>query len=390
LPIERIEVFITDFPIRLQRQVSSGTYDTGRPGQLLGKPVLVKVLADGVTGYGQIRPITPGHFLPDTVHSVVGAVVDVYGPQLIGCDLFDLEPTWTTFDRVLPGNANARALLDHAIHDAIGKALHVPVYKLLGGLCQPRIPLEWSVSMADDIRVMIDEARRAIEEFHIRTLCVKAGGPGGWQQDVKNFAAVRMAVGDDIVLGVDPNTGWTVDGAIRAIRAMAGYGLGYIEQPIDRRDLAGLAAIRRAAHGIPLMVDESVITLQDAYTLAQAEAADVFCIKLYKMGGLRQAKKIAAMAEATNIRLNVGGLAVFSQLEAAASAHFYASTPAHRMMPAAEFVFGLGVIGPDPLVPETDFVIHDGHVEPPKRPGLGITIDESAVARTALRREVVE
>ncbi len=389
MPIERIEIFVTDLPTRLQRQVSSGSYDTGPSGRLIGKPVLVRISADGMIGYGQIRPITPGHFLPDTVHSVVSAVRDVYGPLLIGRDLFALESIWETFDQRLPGNVNARALLDHALHDAMGKALGVPVYQLLGGLCQPRIPLEWSVSMADSATAMVAEARRAVEEHGIRILCLKAGGPDGWERDVRNFASVREALGSGVSIGVDPNCGWSVDEAIRAVRAMTTYGLAYVEQPVERHDHAGLATVRRAADGVPVMADESVMTLHDAHALATSRAVDVFCMKLYKMGGLRQAKKIAAVAESANIRVNIGGLAVLSQLEAAAGAHFYASTAASRVMPAAEFVFGLGVIGPDPLVPETDFLPRDGYVEVPRGPGLGVTIDERALAKHTLLREVV-
>ena len=102
---------------------------------------------------------------------------------------------------------------------------------------------------------------------------------------------------------------------------------------------------------VPLMADESMTSPADALALAKADAVDVLCIKPYKLGGLRPAKKVAAIADAAGQLLNVGGLAAFCQLEAAAAAHFYASTPTHAIMPAGEFVFGLGVIGPDPLVP---------------------------------------
>ena len=110
----------------------------------------------------------------------------------------------------------------------------------------------------------------------------------------------------------------------------------------------------------------------------------MLCLKLYKHGGITPARKIAAVAEAANLRINIGGLAVFSQLEAAAGAHFYASYPAAQVMPAAEFIFGLGVVGPDPLVPETGFAIEAGHVRPPSGPGLGITVDEDAVSKLTL------
>lgn len=387
--IERIEVFVTALPVRLKRIFSSGSYDTGPAEQLLGKPVLVKIYADGIVGCAQVRPISPGHFVADTTQSVVAAILEIYGPGLLGRQLFDIESITELFDNRLAANPAARAVLDIALHDAMGKALKVPVYNLIGGCCQPRIPLEWSVSLADDIATMVAEANRAVREFGIRVLCVKAADRRGWRQDVKNFEAIRRAVGDDVVIGVDPNTGWTMADAISAVNALRGFGLGYIEQPVARKNIKGMAEIRRVADGIPVMADEGIFTLDDAFALAEARAVDAFCIKLYKVGGLTPAKKIAAVAEAANIQLNCGGLAVQSQLEAAAAAHFYTSTPAKRMMGAGEFLFGLNTIGPDPLVPETDFVVRDGHVDIPDGPGLGITIDEAALKKHTLRRECI-
>ena len=116
----------------------------------------------------------------------------------------------------------------------------------------------------------------------------------------------------------------------------------------------------------------------------------MLCIKLYKHGGITPARKIAAIAEAANLKINCGGLAVLSQLEAAAGAHFYASRPAEHVMPAGEFIFGLGVIGPDPLVPETEFLVKDGHVWPPSGPGLGVTVDQQALEAHTLLKEVVQ
>jgi L-alanine-DL-glutamate epimerase-like enolase superfamily enzyme len=236
---------------------------------------------------------------------------------------------------------------------------------------------------------MVAESERAVNDLGIRVLCLKMADRRGWRQDVRNFEAVRRAVGDDIMIGVDPNTGWTLADALSAIRELKPMGLGYIEQPVARRDLAAMAEIRRAADGVPVMADEALFTLQDAYALAQARAVDAFCIKLYKIGGITPAKRIAAVAEAANIQLNCGGLAVQSQLEAAAGAHFYASTPASRMMGAAEFVMGLNATAKDPLCPESDFVLRDGHVDVPRGHGLGVTIDEAALKKNTLLYERV-
>lgn len=387
--IDRIEVFVTELPTRIQRTFSSGSWDTGAPKQLLGKPVLVRVFADGVVGHGQIRPISPGHFVADTVHSAVAAITEIYGPLLLGRELADLESMHELFGMRLAGNPAARAVLDIAVHDALGKALGVPVHSLIGGCCQPKIALEWSVSFSNDVAVMIREAERAVKDLGIKVLCLKAAGPQGWRKDVENFAAVRHALGDDIMIGVDPNTGWSRTDAINALNAMRPMGLGYLEQPIDRRDLAGLAEIRARAEGVPLMADESLFTVQDAVALANARAVDVFCIKLYKVGGLFPARKIAAIAEGNNIQLNCGGLAALSSLDAAAAAHYCASVPAKRTFGAAEFVFGLGPAGPDPLIAENPFKIENGCVRVPSGPGLGVIIDEQALERHTLAKKIV-
>jgi L-alanine-DL-glutamate epimerase-like enolase superfamily enzyme len=236
---------------------------------------------------------------------------------------------------------------------------------------------------------MVAESVRAVEQYGIRTLCLKAGHPAGWQQDVLNFIAVREAVGDDIAIGMDPNTGWGVSVARQALHRLHDHRVDYLEQPVRRGNFAGLAAIKADSRGVPIMADESLLGLDDAHALAAMQAVDVFCMKLYKVGGIHTARKIAAVAEAADIKVNVGGLAAFSQLEAAAGIHFHASLHPSKVMPAGEFVFGLGVQGPDPLVPEPTYTIEDGHVTPSDRPGLGVTLDEKAVERLTLVREVV-
>ncbi len=389
MPIDRVEVRVTDYNQRLQRTTMHGDYDTGPSGQMLGKPVMLRIFADGVVGYGHVRPTTPGHSMPDTYKSVVCAVQEIVGPMLIGRDIFDIESIFAEFDMLLPGNTNVRALVDYALHDAQGKAMGVPVYKLLGGLSQPKLPLEWSISMYKDPQKIVDDAVRAKQEFGMNVMCIKAGGPQGWQYDVDNLSRVRDAVGDACKLGLDPNTGWNVHESIQALHAAKGPRIDYLEQPIERRDFKGMAHIRRNADGVPIMADEALMSIQDADMLARMESCDVFCFKLYRFGGLSVAKKIAAIAEGANILVNIGGLAVLSQLEAAAAAHFYASLPAHRCMPAGEFIFGLGVLGDDPLVGESDFKIVDGHVEPPKGPGLGVTIDEQRLEKFTLLKEAV-
>lgn len=389
MPIDKVEIYITDLPNRLQRTFYSGSWDTGPSGSSMGKPVLVKIHADGATGYGQIRPISPGHFIPDTVMSVVAAIRDIYGPLLIGQSPFNMASILESFDKRLPLNMNARAAVDHALHDLTGKLLGVPAYDLMGGAVRRVLPLEWSVSLAADPQTMVEEAVRAVEEFQVPIVGLKAGGQGGWQRDIENFLLVREAIGQEVEMGVDPNTGWSVSEAIRAVRAMSEYDIAFVEQPVHRADLVGLRRIRDAIDGVTLLADESLVTLQDAYRLALEQAVDAFVIKLYKVGGLFAARKISAVAEAANLQLNVGGLAAFSQLEAAAGAHFLATQPIARVTGGAEFLFGLGAIGPDPIAPEASLKMVGGHVVLPDASGLGVVVDDEAVERLALHHEVV-
>ena len=385
MKIERVEIRVTELPVRVTRVFSSGSWDTGPAGQLLGKPVFVSVHAEGVVGHAQIRPISPGHFLADTTEGMVVALSEVFAPLLIGRDVTEMESIDALLTSRLAGNPTARAVLDLALHDALGKALGVPVHALIGGRCQDEIELEWSVGFSDDVGAMIDEARHAVEEHGIKVLCLKAAGPEGWRRDVANFEAVRRALGDDVLIGVDPNTGWTGAETIAAMSALRDLDLGYVEQPVGRRDIRGLAEIRAQAGGVPVMADESLFTIQDASEMAGLRAVDVFCVKLYKGGGFAPARKIAALGEAAGILMNSGGLAVASQFEAAASAHFCASLPRRRTFGAAEFAFGVGPKGPDPLVAEGAMTLSDGKVRVPTGPGLGLVLDEEALDRMTLK-----
>jgi L-alanine-DL-glutamate epimerase-like enolase superfamily enzyme len=390
MPIDRIEVYITDLPARFQRQTAGSGSDTGTSKDPMGKPVLVKIFADGVVGYGQVRPTGRNHWLSDTSYSVVAAVRDYYGPRLIGSKLSDLELLWHDFDRILPKNGPARCVIDYALHDALGKQLGVPAHVLLGGAAQPVIPMEWSVSLAETNAEMVDDCRRAFDEYGINNFSLKAGGPKGWKIELDLVRAVREAMGDEAEIGLDANMAWTVPQAISALRAMSEYEIEYVEQPVHRTDLAGLAQVRAGVGGVAVIADESVNDVHDVMTIAEAHAADAVCVKLQKLGGLRSAKKLTAIAEAANLQVNVGGTAIMSQIEAAAIAHYYASVPAAVMLPGAEFVFGLGGVLQDPLVPQMDFVIgRDGTVTVPMTPGLGVVVDDEAVAALALSSDVV-
>lgn len=346
--------------------------------------ILLRLHTDeGIVGIGEIKSNVRTQ--PESYQSIIAAIRDYYGPAILGADPFDLEKIMAKCDGLLPGNSYAKMAIDVALHDVMGKASGVPLYKLLGGLYCDSIPLEWSLGM-NQTDEMVREATGAVEKFGIKCISVKVAGPHGWKQDVKNVRAVRQALGDDIDLGIDGNEGYSPAVAIRAIRRMEEYDLYYVEQPVPRWDLEGMARVRHAV-ATPIMADEGVFTLQEAARNIQFGAVDIICIKLPKHGGLLRSKKIAAVAEASYIPVNLGSYGE-AGIGAAAAAHFYVSTK--NMMPAAEFIISIANLENDLLTEETKFVIKDGCTMVPQGPGLGVELDEKIVQKHMVNKWIVE
>ena len=185
MAIDRIEVFVTDLPARLVRRTAGSGSDTGASRDPMGKPIMVRLFADGVVGYGQVRPTGRNHFLPDTSYSVVAAIRDYYGPRLIGAELADFELLWADFDRILPKNGPARCVIDYALHDALVKPMP-------GNPAAPSLAEAWRVS-PDGL----------VYEFALRRGVVFHNGDTMTAEDVKfSFERYRGAAAAE---GIQPS-----------------------------------------------------------------------------------------------------------------------------------------------------------------------------------------
>jgi L-alanine-DL-glutamate epimerase-like enolase superfamily enzyme len=347
-----------------------------------GSTVFVKILtSDGITGFGEVRP-EPVENQGETTASVVGAIKDFYAPLLIGKNPFDVERILFEMDKALPKNQYARMPIDLALYDIAGKRLGTPVHNLLGGLFHEKVPLKFPLGIASK-EEMVKEAMNLIERFGVKYLKVKIGRATKWKEDIENVKAIREAVGDEISLQVDANCGYnSVGQALGVIRKLEKYDIAMVEQPIASWNLEGMAEIARSVD-IPILADESVFTLMDAYKVIRMKAADVINVKLQKSGGLNMAKKIVAVAEAAGLPIFVGS-SVETGVGAAAAAHFYASTC--HVWPAAAFMFGPYLLEHHLMVEDPMLSIHDGYLRVPEKPGLGIDIDEQALERYSERR----
>jgi L-alanine-DL-glutamate epimerase-like enolase superfamily enzyme len=385
IEIRRLEVIPIRVRLTFQRKLSKGQVSLGGADPRVGAPVLIRVeSAAGVVGVGQVRPPTP--WLGESTDSIVSAVRDYYGPSILRTDAAETELLGRRLDAVLPGNTVARAGLEMAVLDLVGKTLGLPVYSLLGG-ARREIPLDWSISL-NASEVMVAEAMKGVNQHGVGIICLKAGPSRRWREDVEVFRAVRAAVGQEVEIGIDPNEGYDLPTAIRVLRELEPERVAYVEQPLPRSDLDGFRILRGQA-GVPILLDESAITLLDAFRAVQSGAGDALVLKIWKSGGILGARKMAALADAAGVGVTVGGVAHGSLLEAAACAHLYSSLEAPGF--AAEFALGLNVVDNDPIAKQPDgFVLANGTTTAPAGPGLGIEVDPAAVEEVALARHTVE
>lgn len=383
LKIDEIRIYPLDILPKLRRVLPTGAISYGPHGSWAGRSVLVAISADGITGWGEIRPVNP--FVGETASSVYGAIRDFYAPLLMGQNAYEIERLLYVLERKLPQNPSAIAAIDIALHDLIGKALGVPVHMLLGGACRSEIPLEWSVGL-NDTASMVREAEDAVSKYGVPYVCVKVGPSTRSQVDFEVLTLIRRAVGGDVGLGMDANTSYSVNAAIKLAKRLEEVEISYFEQPVPRHALGDLRRIRESTN-VSILADESLFTLEDAQGIIAENAADVLGIKHYKCGGLNRAKKIAAIAESAGLKVNCAGTAAGCYIEAVASAHLCASLINHAF--GAEFIMGLPSIDPSPIVTNRPMDVVRGNVIVPKSPGLGVDIDEKAVHSLALARTAI-
>lgn len=338
--------------------------------------VLVKIFTDeGIIGLGEVScdPVWSGEDYVTAIHYIR----DIFAPLLIGEDPTHIERLTAKLDHRIKGNPFTKSAIEIALWDILGKAVGLPVYRLLGGPVREFVPTKFSVSGAEPEKAAEIAAWAVSVGF--KAMKVKVGIDP--DSDIARVRAVREAIGPDIRLGVDANGGWSPLVAVQTIRRLYDFNIFFVEQPVPPLDVSWLADVRRNVQ-VPIMADESVFNLQDAMAVVRAGAADVLSVYIGKSGGIGPARKIAAVAEAAGLTCTVG-----SNLEmgiaSAAMIHLAMATPG---IGAEEFP--CDIISPfyyeDDLLTEP-LPIKPGKARPIEKPGLGVELDEGKVERYQVR-----
>ena len=384
MKVTGFEAFVVALPWRRLHKMAF-------PGEVLGRYVIVRLFTDdGVEGLGEATVIKEwggdhGKYFGESPELTVRLIESVLGPTLVGKDPFDLEVAHRRMDLAIKGYPYAKTALDEALHDIKGKALGVPVYQLLGGLVREEVPIAHSLGWLEYDEAT-SEAAAAVAEG-IKTIKIKVGRDATY--DVRIVRKVRETIGPDLDIVVDANQGWpTPKYAIAILRRMQEYGIRYAEQPVE--GLAQMAKVTRAVD-VPIMADESAWTPQDVLEIVERGAADMISLYTTKPGGLFKAKKVAAVAEAAGLPMNVNG-SHETGVGNAANLHLVASTAG--VTEAGVFPVTClrddqptqmaGKMYLDDIVTRP-FEYRDGCLIVPKTPGLGVELDMDKVAEYRVR-----
>jgi L-alanine-DL-glutamate epimerase-like enolase superfamily enzyme len=328
--------------------------------------VFVRIRTDeGITGIAE-APARP-QIYGETQPSIVAAIEKYFAPSLLGSDPFDLEKIHAMMDR-LAHNLTAKASIDIAIHDILGKALHLPLFKLLGSGTDRSIPLSWMVGIRGK-EEMVRECERFLS-MGIKAFKLKIGlNP---KEDVENFKAIRKGLGEEVLLYVDGNQAYPPKVAMKVIRELEPYGLAWVEEPCPVWDDKGRVELAKSI-SIPILGDESCFTPRDVLRELELGAVGMVLIKVARTG-FYQTRKIIHLCQERNIPCMIGSQGD-SSIGAAASAHV-ASAFKNILFPA-ECSYHLRMKGE---LLKTPLSLSKGTLEVPKAPGLGIEVEESRLA----------
>lgn len=317
-------------------RISRGVQDTAQN-------VIVQITYNGYTGFGEAAP---DEYYGEGQETVLACITKFAGN--LGDDPFLIEEIMSNLDHLIRLNPAAKAAVDMALYDLVGKMLNVPVYKLLG--LNPAHTPHTSFTLGIDTPANM--AKKALLARDYPILKVKVGT----KNDIAMMEAIREV--SSATIRVDANTAWTPKEAIRMINALAPYNIEFVEQPIAPRDLTGLKLVRDNVP-VPIIVDESCVTIEDIPRLT--ECVDGVNFKLMKSNGMTNVLKMIHVARAHNLSVMIGCM-IESSLAITAAAHLtplvdYADLDGHLLIDNDPYE-GVKVVNGKLLLPDA--------------PGLGV------------------
>jgi len=377
-PIERIELFPVRVPfreaVRAAMARSQGGLGMAIPAEepwTGGDFVIARLTAeDGSQGVGEAFV-----WLPETGVSpaqVIDAVAHGLARYVLGASPFDVEPLRERMDANVARSEVAKGLLDLACYDLMGHLSGASACELMGGRGATSLPLTALIPLTDDDSML--ELALAFQRSGTQSFRLKLGrGPDA---DRRIVARVREALGADVRLRVDYNQAYAPDTAVRAIAAIAPFGIDCAEQPVRADDWLGMARVQRAVD-VPLMAHESCFSLTDFMVLLELGAVRMLGVNTERPGGLTQALRAIDYAACRGI----GTILHNQPLGIASAAQVHLGAARASALGHAMELFGHVMLEDDLILAPLDY--SGGRVRVPEGPGFGVALDEAALDRYA-------
>jgi L-alanine-DL-glutamate epimerase-like enolase superfamily enzyme len=325
----------------------------------VARGLLVKVVTDGgIEGYGYSDLFPRTGETPETARHVIESILRA---RLVGQELEDLVRLRADIDRTLTGNQRAKSALETAMHDALARSYHIPMFLMLGGKYRSEVRVIKMVSVGDP-EAMAAEAKQLVQEG--LSLKLKVGGR--IDKDLPRVAAVRKAVGDAVFIKIDANEAYDAKTAIRLAKRLADFGVEVFEQPVPRDQLDALWEVKKHAP-IKIEADQSARSFADVQMMIKNRMVDSINTGIPKVGSIGEVRKIAELCEANGVRCALSNTAG-SMVGDAAAVHLAASTPGiEPLCELGEFE----VITGDPFF---GLSVERGTISVPEGEGLGVSM----------------
>jgi L-alanine-DL-glutamate epimerase-like enolase superfamily enzyme len=340
--------------------------------------VFVRLEGDsGVVGWGEAAsaPTMTG----ETVESMMAAITYLT-PAVEGRLAEDIAGAIAAMSNRMYANNAAKAAIEIALHDLVGRATGRPAYALLGGKLRARMAILGVIGtggLALDLREAASKKSQGYAAFKIKV------GVDKPLIDAERTHRVCAAIGPGSLISSDANQGWSTDEAVQYVRAVADAPLDFFEQPVHAEDIAGMttvAAAAKTAGKLAIGADESIHSLEDLNRLHDRHAAAGASLKTIKLGGMRGVMEAGRLCERLGLNVNVAAKTGESSIACAAAMHTAAALP--------QIAWGL-TLSHDGLAQDVTarpIPIERGHVQLSDAPGLGVEVDEDRVRRH--RRDV--
>jgi len=283
---------------------------------------------NGISGLGESapRPYVTG----ETCSTVIDVIRNLFSPVLIGREINsmdDLESSISSLEkeclhRNITAFNSALGAVDIALHDALGKFKKVPLHNILGPIVRNGMPYSLSIPIFPS--ETFKELFHWLKHLEFKSIKIILGDIES--DNIERVHLMRSLFGEHMEIRIEANGNWTRRQAISNIEKLKRFNISTVEQPVAASDFEGLKEVR-AATGVPVVADESMISISDAKKLIEMEACDIINIKISKCGGLLKSMRIADFARSKNVSCQVGAHVGETDILTRAGEHFCLITP---------------------------------------------------------------